>query len=222
MQKQHFEDEPKLLANPEACEARERELQAPHVGELTAFVDCLRAEKMRTHEINCIREIPYFDPWDGGTNAEVLFLAEAPGPKAVKSGFISRNNPDESAKNFFCLNHKAGICRKRTITWNVVPWYICTGTRIRSATDHDIQAGLPSLKKLLYLLPKLKMIVLVGKKAQRGLHNLSDIEKWRPDIKISFMWHPSPQCLNRFKDKRGEILEVLRKVALYLEKTGAA
>jgi hypothetical protein len=59
--------------------------------------------------------IPYFDPWDGGTAAEALYLLEAPGAKAVLSGFISRNNPDETVKNFFQLNQQAGIPRKRTV-----------------------------------------------------------------------------------------------------------
>ena len=40
--------------------------------------------------------IPHFDPLDGGSNAQVLFLMEAPGPKASASGFVSRNNPDET------------------------------------------------------------------------------------------------------------------------------
>ncbi|MGH7717468.1 MAG: hypothetical protein ACREON_01305 [Gemmatimonadaceae bacterium] len=59
--------------------------------------------------------VPDFDPWDGGTDAEVLYLLEAPGGKAVESGFISRNNPDETARNFFELNRAAGIPRQRTV-----------------------------------------------------------------------------------------------------------
>ena len=73
-------------------------------------------------------KIPQFDPLDGGIDAECLFLLEAPGPKAVNSGFVSRNNPDETAKNFFELNVGAGLERSKTITWNVVPWYVGSGT----------------------------------------------------------------------------------------------
>jgi uracil-DNA glycosylase len=140
-----------------------------------------------------------------------LFLAEAPGPKAVKSGFISRNNPDESAKNFFELNEEAKISRKQTLTWNIVPWYIGSGKRIRPADDDDIKAGLISLEKLLtQILLKLKVVVLVGQKAQRGSN---PIQLWRSDVKVFSMWHPSPQCLNRYKNKRLEILNVLKEVA---------
>ena len=80
-------------------------------------------------ETGLAREIPYFDPLDGGIAAKCFFLLEAPGPKAVVSGFISRNNPDETAKNFFNLNQDADLPRKSTVSWNVVPWYIGSGKK---------------------------------------------------------------------------------------------
>ena len=82
---------------------------------LTEFVEVLRAE----HGPDA--RIADFDPWDGGVDAEVLFLLEAPGPKAIASGFVSRNSPDESARNFHRANAEAGIARERTVTWNIVP-----------------------------------------------------------------------------------------------------
>ena len=75
-------------------------------------------------------------------------LLEAPGPKAVLSGFVSRNNPDGSAKNFFEFNAQAKIPRKLTVTWNVVPWYIGDGKRIRSANRADLQNGILELPPL--------------------------------------------------------------------------
>ena len=120
-------DRPKLLADAAARLSRSEQLGQPHVAPLTAFVAELRAER------GISANIPDFDPWDGGTEAELLFLLEAPGARAVASGFVSRNNPDETAKNFFELNREAGIPRRRTVIWNVVPWYIGTGTKIRPA-----------------------------------------------------------------------------------------
>jgi uracil-DNA glycosylase len=55
--------------------------------------------------------------------------------------------------------------RRRTVTWNVVPWYIGSGTKIRAATGTDLGAGRPALVRLLSLLPRLKAIVLLGRKA---------------------------------------------------------
>ena len=129
MTSERLDDKAQSLGSLEARAARQAELGDPHIAPLTAFVDRLRAEMGSDYQI------PYFDPWDGGTAAEVLFLLEAPGAKAVASGFISRNNPDETAKNFFQLNRESGISRKRTITWNIVPWYLGSGSRIRPATS---------------------------------------------------------------------------------------
>lgn len=98
---------PKLLGVEEAVAARMGELRAPHIAPLTAFVEELRAEA------GSGAQVPYFDPWDGGIEATTLFLLEAPGRMAVFSRFVSRDNPDETAKNFFELNVEAGIDRKR-------------------------------------------------------------------------------------------------------------
>src|SRR5437660_8308534 len=124
-------DKPKLLGSPQVCNDRRAQLHEPHIAPLTAFVEEVR------RKAGAGAAIPDFDPWDGGVDAEILFLLEAPGPRAVASGFISRNNPDESAKNFFQLNAEAKIPRKRTVTWNVVPWYIGDGKSIRAADRTD-------------------------------------------------------------------------------------
>ena len=200
-------DIPKLLSDPAARAARHAQLVEPHVAPLTAYVTALRKET------GSDAEIPDFDPWDGGATAELLFLLEAPGAKAVRSGFISRNNPDETAKNFFDLNRAAGIPRVRTVTWNIVPWYIGTGTRIRAAARSDIEAGLPALTRLLALLPKLKAIVLIGRKAERAASLVSQL---RPDVRLFRSPHPSPLFVNNARGNRDRILKVLREAAACL------
>jgi len=77
------EDKPKLLGDPVARVARREQLRHAHIAPLAAFVDELRATAGPQ------ASIPDFDPWDGGVYAQVLFLLEAPGSKAVGSGFIS-------------------------------------------------------------------------------------------------------------------------------------
>jgi hypothetical protein len=128
-------DTPKSLRNPIAIQSRLARLFDPHISSLTHFVETIRKET------GLNKEIPYFDPLDGGINAKCLFLFEAPGPRAVGSGFISRSNPDETAKNFFELNHQAGLPRELTISWNIVPWYIGTESKIRPANKKDIEEG---------------------------------------------------------------------------------
>ena len=153
--------------------------------------------------------MPFFDPLDGGVDAECLFLLEAPGPRAVRSGFVSRNNPDETAKNWYELNEAAGIDRARTLVWNVVPWYIGKESRIRAANSGDIVKGLPYLRRLLELLPKLRVMVLVGRKAGRARVS---IQEWAPQIEIFEIPHPSPSFVNRGKHHRQVVLHGLIEV----------
>jgi uracil-DNA glycosylase len=135
---------------------------------------------------------------------------EAPGARAVSSGFISRNNPDVSAKNFFNLNSDAGIPRKATVIWNIVPWYIGSGTRIRPADGSDLAPGLLYLQKLFPLLPALRIVVIMGNKPGSAKDQISI---WRPDVQIFSSHHPSPLYVNRRPGNREEILGVLHKVA---------
>ena len=199
-----FTDRPRLLGDPQARTARRAQLHQPHITPLTAFVEALRDETGQG------ANIAYFDPWDGGVDAEVLYLLEAPGPQAVVFGFISRNNPDESAKNFFELNAEAKIPRKRTVTWNVVPWYIGDGSSIRVAKHIDLARGIRRLPRLIPLLPKLRAVVFVGRKAE---HARETVARLIHDIKTFYCPHPSPQCLNTVPANRQRILDVLREVA---------
>lgn len=194
-------DRPKMLGDAAAVTARLKEMHAPHVAPLTAFVEELRAEAGPQ------AAVPYFDPWDGGVEATILFLLEAPGPRAVRSGFVSRNNPDETAKNFFELNAEAGIDRRRTVIWNAVPWYIGDGRRIRAATQKDLADGLGPLPRLLALLPKLRTIVLVGRKAEKAAGQLD-----RTKYAVLACPHPSPRFVNSAQGNRGRILAVLKQL----------
>ncbi len=201
-------DTPKSLGNLRHRAERLAQINDTHIAELTAFVNCLRNER------GCGDKAPYFDPADGGVGAEVLFILEAPGKKAVDSGFISCNNPDETAKNWLELNIQAKIPRKRTIAYNIVPWYIGSDNKIRSANSDDIEQGWPYLVQLLTMLPKLKIIVLIGKKAQRVASRLRVV---RPDLRIMDCPHPSPLYVNNKPENRDILLSALRKIATALD-----
>lgn len=199
-------DEPKSLRSIEECKRRLSIINAPHVAPLSAFVERLRESMGDEYKI------PYFDPLDGGTKADCLFLLEAPGPKAVTSRFISRNNPDESAKNFFLLNKEAGIDRRRTVVWNIVPWYIGTGKKIRPANMKDIGDAETALRELSTLLPALHSVVLVGNKASSG-KSRKIVNNIFPNAHVSSVPHPSPLFVNNRPENRGVLLQKLREVA---------
>lgn len=200
-------DAPKSLADSSARKARLAALSQPHIAPLAAYVQRLRQAEGHAGRV------PDFDPLDGGVLAECLFLLEAPGARAVSSGFISRNNPDETAKNFFLLNQEAGLVRARTVTWNVVPWYVGSGERIRAVTEADIRASSPHLKELLGLLPALRAVVLVGRKAQRARPMF---ERLAPHCALFECAHPSPLSLNGRPARRAEVLHCLNTVAAHI------
>jgi hypothetical protein len=155
-------------------------------------------------------KIPDFDPLDGGINAHVLFILEAPGRKSVISGFVSRNNPDETAKNFFLLNDEVGIDRRRTIIWNAVPWYIGSATKIRPAKREDVLEADEWLEVLLVTLQQLQIVVFVGKKA---LHAQGVVMRCRPDVIVVTMPHPSPMFINRAPGNRERVLVALQNLS---------
>jgi hypothetical protein len=168
------------LRSPEAVALRKGMLREPHIAPLTDFVTKLRG----THPD---WEFPDFDPLDGGSNADILFLFEKPGPMTsaggTGSGFISRNNDDPTAEATFGFMKEAGLSRKRTVTWNVIPGW--NGTR--RVTTTELREGIDALKGLIPLLPELRTIILVGQKAQRARSLVEPL-----GLRIFVSAHPSP------------------------------
>lgn len=205
-------DAPKTLASGTERVTRLALLSQRHVQGLAQLAGRMRAEKGPSYEI------PNFDPLDGGVDAKVLFLLEAPGPKAVESGFVSRNNPDETAKNFFLLNAEANIDRRHTIIWNAVPWYIGSEIKIRPAKRVDVREADEWLAELLATLRQLRLVVFVGKKA---LLAQDVVRVSRPDVAIMTMPHPSPMFINRAPGNRDRILAVLQELSACLTRSNA-
>jgi uracil-DNA glycosylase len=201
-------DTPKSLGDPDHRADRLAQLDEPHVRDLTRFVK-------RIHREIPGKDVPYFDPADGGVDAVCLYVLEAPGRNAAKSGFVSRNNPDETAKNWLELNKQAGVDRKRTIMSNIVPWYIGSKEKIRPTSPEDIEDGWPYLLQLIDMLPQLRVVVLVGTKAQRIAKRLS---MTHPSLHLMKCPHPSPKFVNRKPENRDRLLASLREVATVLNK----
>lgn len=172
---------PRSLADTSAVGARQKLLSLPHIAPLAAFAEELR---QRTGA-----EVPDFDPLDGGTNASILFLFEKPGPmtslegKRRGSGFISRDNNDPTAEATFRFMIEAGIPRRDTVTWNVVPGW--NGTR--AITGDELRSGIAELNRLLDLLPATHTVVLVGRRAQTVAANVAS-----RGLRVIASFHPSP------------------------------
>ena len=173
------------------------------------LVDYLASVSIRVGEAY---QIPQFDPCDGGIHARALFLLEAPGPKARDSEFVSCNNPDPTARNLWHLINDAQISRADLAIWNIVPWYVGEPGRIRPVTSTDIWEALPYLRELLALLPRLEVIVLVGKKAQSAEKSLRSITC----LPLMFTHHMSAQVFNITPEKKRVTQEKFAEIAQFL------
>lgn len=196
------EDEPYALNALSERQRRSAMLSQSHIEPLQRYLANIKAEHSE-------KELPRFDPCDGGVLAKALFLLEAPGSKAVGSTFISRNNPDPTARNMCGLLQEAGIARGDTLLWNIVPWYVGDGNRIRAVNSDDIRQSVPYLKELLSLLPKLKVIALVGKKAQSAKNRIRQLTC----LPIIDTHHPSARVFNVWPHKKDEMREQLLQIA---------
>jgi hypothetical protein len=143
---------------------RESRLLEPHVRPLAGLISTWRARGL---------DVPNIDPNDGGVFARALFLLESPGPRAVGTGFISRDNPDPSARNMTAALAGAGFTRADTVLWNVVPYCISTREQNRNASSADIRAAAPYTQVFINLLPRLEVIVFCGRRAQGAEQHLS-------------------------------------------------
>lgn len=186
------DDKARSLKDPDERARRSSMLNLPHMKNLTAYVNKLR-ERPGV-------EVPDFDPLDGGERAEVLFLLEKPGPMTSASGsgsgFISRNNDDQTAANTFCFMKMIAIPREATALWNVIPWW----DRTIALNAVQRREGEEQLKYLLKLLPCLKAIVLVGRNAARARQHFS---KYEPNVFESA--HPSARVRARWRQRWDEI-----------------
>ena len=131
-----------------------------------------------------------------------MCLLEAPGPKATPpqgSGFVSADNDDQTAKNMWTLLREAEIDRgSEYVAWNVVPWYLGDGARIREARTADLSEAREATETLLSLPPDLGAIVLLGKKASLAWRRLGFADALEAP-------HPSPRNLNGRPWARAEI-----------------
>lgn len=176
-------DAPRTLRHIDAVIERRAMLTQDHIAPLAKYVDALRIK-------NPDFEFQDFDPLDGGTCADMLFLLEKPGPmtsptgKRQGSGFISRNNDDPTAEAVFNFMQQAKIDRRRVVLWNVIPGWNST---IKTTTG-EIRGGIEELGNLMSLLPHVRTVVLVGKKAQRAAPFMTGFA-----VRIALSAHPSPK-----------------------------
>lgn len=164
-------------------DTRESRLTSPHIKPLMDQVRRIRERGL---------DAPNIDPNDGGVNARVLFLLETPGPKAVGSGFVSRDNPDPSARNMGRVLDDAGFLRSDVLLWNVVPYCVSSLDKNRNVTLRQIRESAPDTQAFIDMLPNLIVVVFCGGKAQRARPFLH----FPPAVLVLSTFHPGAQSYN--------------------------
>lgn len=181
-------------------------LSEPHIRPLMDLVEGIRS---RGHEV------PNVDPNDGGVHARALFLLETPGPRAVSSNFISRDNPDPSARNMGFALDQAGFVRADVVLWNVVPYCISSSTMNRNATVAQVRAAVADTQSFVDRLNKLAVAIFCGKSAQRAIGKL----RFPDHVRILRTFHPAARSFNRavYRSHMLATFKEARKLAAQVE-----
>lgn len=112
--------------------------------------------------------LPYNDPLFGGVDAELLIMMKAPeadaAPDKTGARFLCFDNADAGAANIFEAFRRSGIARDRCIAWNICPFPIQAG----APTASELRRAMPYTKELIELLPRLKVVLLLGSPPAKG------------------------------------------------------
>ena len=165
-------------------DTREDRLNDPHVGPLMGLVRDLRSRGL---------DVPNVDPNDGGVNAKVLILLETPGPKAVTSRFVSRDNSHPSARNLGRVLDDARLARADVVLWNVVPQCVSTTEQNRNVCAAEVRDALPALQAFIDQLPKLAVVVFCGRSSQRASNHVELPSR----VQVLKTFHPGGMAYNR-------------------------
>jgi|HubBroStandDraft_6_1064221.scaffolds.fasta_scaffold418838_2 hypothetical protein len=204
------DDFPRSMRDEGVRERRRLMLDQLHIAPLAAY-----AAKLR--ERGSV-EVPEFDPLDGGTNARYLFLFEKPGPMTAQngkrkgSGFISRNNDDATAAAAYDFWQEARIPREQTVSWNVIPWW--NGTV--KISKEELSQGVQCVRELIALLPNLRAVVMVGRRAAKARPYLESTR-----LKLFTSDHPGPKVRAVWPDRWKAIASKWIEVREFVESGGS-
>lgn len=164
---------------------------------LNALVDRIAAETGR--------DVPYFDPDSAGEKPRGLLLAQDPSAVAVRTGFISPDNPDPTAAN--TTQMIAAVDRQLVAYWNSIPWKYAP-ERLSAATR---DAGARWLIEVLELLPNLRAVIVLGDDAWEVWEQVPSNYRSRPGT-VRRSPHLSQRGLNRRPNEApGERLQRARR-----------
>ncbi|MFV3116702.1 hypothetical protein [Gordonia amicalis] len=201
---------------PDNVAARMARRYTGHIGKLNRWVDRVRDE---TDE-----SIPYLDPDAASDGVRILMLFQDPsGAAEGESGFISKHNNDQTARNYYEATTLAGVPYEATLNWNVVPWWSTKNPRFPGRTvEKEAPRAAPYLAHFIRLLGEPPcVLVLSGDKAQRSWDRIAwTVRDVLPDdMPILRCAHPGPLVYPRVNKRSGkkykdEIVDTFREAAV--------
>ncbi len=191
------------MRDAEFRRSQEAGIRLPHVAPINALIDELRDEGRGW--------VPYVAPLYGGIDAKLLSILRDPGPmtnlEKQGSGFLCLENDDAAAERFATLLAEARISPEQMTPWNAYPWYIN-----RKPNAAELAAGVDPLRRLLRLLPQLRVVMLNGGDAQALWKKL---EQRHPELAKRYevlpTYHTSRQAFIGTRDVREARLADLRE-----------
>ncbi|MBV1778748.1 hypothetical protein KRR55_06430 [Paeniglutamicibacter sp. ABSL32-1] len=147
--------------------------------------------------------LPLAAPWHGGIHAPALIVLNDAGEPSDEPTYLCVRNPDRAAERQRHLMTEFGIDPADFCPWNGYPW-----PRIdpkRDLTPEQSLEGGRALLEVMALMTDLKMLLLLGRKAQDAADAvLPDLESAFPDLHIVRSLHPlgAKRTVDRVEQKR--------------------
>ena len=185
----------RLMRNPDFRAGQREGLYKPHIAPVNQLVDQLQTEGRGW--------LPHVAPVHGGVAARLLWLLRDPGPavadpERVGKGFLCVANDDPTAERLCELLGRGRIPVEATLPWNAYPWYVN-----RAPQAAELRAGVEPLRRLIELLPRLEVVLLLGRHAERSWDLL---ERAHPRLATNFevlrTRHPGRQAFIGTADQR--------------------
>ena len=111
--------------------------------------------------------VPYIAPIHGGAAAPILSILRDPGPMTHEtkgSGMLCVENDDDSAALQCELLAQVGLTARDLTPWNTYPWY--RQDQKSGLTSQQITQGLDPLRRLIDVMPALRVVLLQGGEAK--------------------------------------------------------
>ncbi|MFL4472463.1 hypothetical protein ACIPVK_00485 [Paeniglutamicibacter sp. MACA_103] len=171
-------------------------LRAPHVAPINELIGRLGAAKGGVRP-------PLAAPWHGGIHAPALIVLNDAGEPREETSFMCIRNPDRAAERQRHLMTEFDIDPTDFCHWNGYPWP--RSDPKKDMTPEQSLEGGKALLEVMALMTDLKMLLLLGRKAQDAADAVHpEISSTFPGLHVVRSLHPlgAKRTVDRVEQKR--------------------